>query len=302
MRPLFFIVGPTASGKTDLSFRLAKMSGGAVLNSDSVQFYRELNIGSAKPDFSRYPDVESFLFDSVSAPEVWSAGDFRRAAGEIISRERLQKNLFVTGGSGFYIQALEKGMYPLKPIPPEIESNLKLMEREKGSGFLYQELKRLNSEEAERIGPKDRYRLFRALAVIKSEGRSLSEIKKEFAPRPLPLCKKIGLNISKEALLERLRRRTKEMLERGLIEETESLLKRGLGNWRPLRSLGYRETVLHLKGDLNRKDLFLKIVQSAMALAKRQKTWFQRDKSIQWIDFQKDPSEVFQEFVSPPPP
>ena len=295
MRPLVFIVGPTASGKTGLSFQLAEMSGGAVLNSDSVQIYRDLNIGSAKPDFSRWPKAESFLFDAAAAPEVWTAGDFRRAALEIIERERPRKTLFITGGSGFYIQALESGMYPAQPVPPEIESALKRRVQAEGPEFLYQELKRLDPERAKSLSPKDRYRLFRAVAVAQSGGKSFSEIKKEFSPRPLPFCKKIGLEISREELLKRLRARTRRMLSGGLIEETEALLKRGLAGWRPLQSVGYREAALYLKGELSRPRLFEQITKSSMALAKKQKTWFQKDKSIRWIPFQKDPREVFRE-------
>ena len=295
MRPLVLIAGPTASGKTDLSFELARMSGGAVLNADSVQIYRDLNIGSAKPDFSRWPGVESFLFNEVSAPGVWTAGSWRRAALKIIERERPRQTMFISGGSGFYIQALEKGMYPVKPVAAEIEQSLKRREREEGPGFFYRELKRLEPEEAESIGPSDRFRLFRALAVRQSEGRSLSQIKKEFCPKPLPICKKIGLKISRDDLLSRIRARTEKMISGGLIEEAESLLERGFAEWRPLQSLGCREAVLYLKGRINREELFSEIVRSSMALAKRQKTWFKKDKSIQWIEFQKKPSEVFQD-------
>ncbi len=289
MNSLIFIVGPTAVGKTQLAFQVAQNVGSSIINSDSIQGYKDLNIGSSKPDFTKYPNVSCFLFDIISAPHLWTAGDFREKSLEILKREMPKKSVLIVGGSGFYIQALEKGMYNLKAIPQNIKEEIEGLEREKGLDVLYEELKKKDSELAKNISPNDRYRIFRSLCIIKNEKKSLSQIKKEFIPFKLPWkYKKIGLSISKEDLLKRVKERTYQMLEKGLIDEIESLIKRGLEDWKPLQSVGYKEGLLYLKGSLNKENLFSEIVKNTMLLAKKQKTWFQKDKNIKWYDFKED--------------
>ena len=293
---LIFLLGPTAVGKTDWALRWAEECSGAVVNGDSVQLYEGLNIGSAKPDFQKHPDIPHYLFGVVKAPEVWTAGDFRKNALKTLHKILPKQSAFVAGGSGFYLQALEKGMYPVHTVSESVLQGLKKDSEGEGPDFLYEELKKKDPELADQIHSRDHYRIFRALAVIRSEGRPLSEIKRGFSPSasPWPSCK-VGLRISREELVKRVESRTREMLQRGLIEETESLLKKGLEGWRPLQSVGYRETVLFLKGQLDREELFAQIVQSTLTLARKQKKWFQRDKEILWYDFKSDPLKVYGE-------
>ena len=298
MIPLVFLLGPTASGKTDWALKWADQTGGVIVNGDSVQLYRELNIGSAKPDFKKYSHIPHYLFDLVEAPQVWTAGDYRKNALKILHRELPGRQVFVTGGSGFYIQALEKGMYPVQKASKEVVEKLKAIYKKKGLDFLYRELQKKDPEQARKVESKDHYRILRSLAIINSEGCPVSEIKKRFSPKKLPWpYLKIGLNISREELVKRVENRTHWMLKRGLIEEVECLLKKGLENWKPLQSVGYRESVLFLKKKLNKDTLYSQIVQNTLSLARKQKKWFQRDKNIVWCDFKTDPLAVYQKFV-----
>ena len=295
-KPLIFILGPTAVGKTEWALKLAENAEGIIVNGDSVQLYRELNIGSAKPIFKGPAPAPHYLFGCVKAPQVWTAGDYRRAAMEILHKNLKERPGFVPGGSGFYLQALEKGMYPSPSVTKKVTDELKAVYEKKGLDFLYGELKKQDPRRAEETAPGDSYRILRALAVIKSGGRRVSEIKKDFsAEKPPWPCVKIGLRAGREDLIKRVESRTRDMLKKGLIEETEGLLKKGLESWRPLQSVGYRETRLFLKGRINRGELYSQIVQNTLRLAKKQKKWFARDKDIIWYDFKTDPLSVYRE-------
>ena len=296
MQKLVFILGPTAVGKTDWALEWAKQSPSCVLNSDSIQAYKELNIGAAKPDFTKYPSISFHLFNEVSAPQIWTAGDFRKKALGILKKELPERNTFIVGGSGFYIQALEKGMYPVKQPKDRDKRQWENLEKEKGLSFLYDLLKKQDPEIAKQISPQDRYRILRSLQLIESEGKKVSEIKKKFKEQKLP-CPylKLGLKISKEELLKRVKNRSEGMLKEGLIEEVDSLLKKGFKGWRPLNSVGYKEVCLYLEGKIKKEDLLERIVSSSMSLAKKQKTWFKRDKNIKWYDYKTKALKVYKE-------
>ena len=387
---LIFIVGQTAVGKTERALNWAVQEKRAgILNADSIQIYKELNKGSAKPDFSKYPQIPFYLFNELQAPEVCTAGLFRKKALKILNEKLPEEKIFVVGGSGFYIQALEKGMYPvsqeiylnleeklneeqnqsagsiqkknleeklgLNPKQIEeaglrekvnlsgqkagrgIELNQKIESSEslkhtsakqnsdeqmaaetlnlsqfyeelksKGpeTGFtklprlslLYEELKSKDPETAQNISPKDRYRIVRALSLIDKEKKTLSQIKKEFQQEKLkwPYIK-AGFFLPKEELLQRVAARTEQMLQQGWIEEVEDLLNKGLKNWRALNSIGYKEIQLYLTGQIKKEDLAPSIISATMKLAKKQKTWFKKDKSIQWFDANLPPRKVYQQ-------
>ena len=314
------MVGSTAVGKTDWAIKWAQQSQihspstkTGILNTDSIQVYKDLNKGSAKPDFSKYPDIEFYLFDILKAPEVCTAGLFRTQALNILKEKLPAEKIFATGGSGFYLQALEKGMYPIK------KSNLvkkpDLLKRdliEKKGVFknqlsqsagktqtlnqLYQELKIKDPETAKKISSNDRYRILRALELIDTENTTLSQIKKEFREQKLPWnYLKIGLYLSKEELLKKVTQRTKNMLQQGLIEEIEGLLARDLKAWRALNSIGYKEVQLYLEGHIKKEDLTSAIIVATMQLAKKQRTWFKKDKSIKWFDGNLDPVKIYKQ-------
>lgn len=294
MKKLIFIVGPTAAGKTQWAHIWASQAPSCILNSDSLQAYTDLNIGSAKPDFTKYPSITYHLFDIIKAPNLWTAGDFRKSALPILKTEITHKHIFIVGGSGFYIQALERGMYPVNPARQNTLNKFEQQLKTQGLAHLYQILQKQDPKTACLIHAKDQYRILRALSIMHDENRTLSTIKKQFKKQKLPYPYiKIGLHISKEDLIQRVRLRTQNMLKQGLLEEVEALLKQNLSAWQALNSVGYKEVVSCLKGDIKKTDLEDVIVTKTMALAKKQKTWFKKDKSILWFNYNENALKVY---------
>ncbi len=284
---VIFVVGPTASGKSDLALKWAQQARGAIVNCDSIQVFRSLDIGSAKPSKEDFAKVPHFLFDYVDESRDMTAGEFSRDF--FVTLENIKNQfpvVFVVGGTGFYFQAIEKGMYPIGAADPQIIRQVE-QELKEDPEALYQELQQKDPESAAKISANDHYRIARAVEMMRTHGKAVSLIKKEFesarAPFPYPLLK-LGLKIPKEQLLPRVEKRTDLMLRKGLVREVQSLLSRGLESWAPLQSVGYRECVDFLQGRVkDEQELRELIVQNTMRLAKKQRTWFQRDSEIFWI-------------------
>jgi tRNA dimethylallyltransferase len=284
MNPFVLIVGPTGSGKSALALALAKRLGGAILNCDSLQTYRRLDIGTAKPSPAERESVPHFLFDVLGPGEVLTAGDFRRMAIEVLDRELPRRMVFGVGGSGFYIQALEKGMFDVKKPDPRIESEVRADFERTGLPAMHERLRRLDPDYAGDISPNDSYRILRALVIIADSGRKVSELRASFQAQPFPYpLLKMGLLPERERLLPNVELRTRAMLDAGLIEEVKALLAEGFADWPPLQSVGYKECLMFLKGELDEDRLLPLIVEKTMQLAKKQKTWFKRDKTINWL-------------------
>lgn len=283
--PLVFILGPTAAGKSDLGVSLARRFGGGILNCDSLQVYRRLDIGTAKPTIEERKVVPHFYFDELSPGQTLTAGDFRKRALEICANELSRIPLFAVGGSGFYIQALEKGMFEVDKPDPEREREIRAGLERNGPDFIFKKLQRLDPEYAEEISPNDTYRALRALIVVLDSGKKMSELRRAFKPQTLPYPYiKLGLSLDREALLPRVRARTRAMLQAGWITEVERLLAEGHENWSPMSSVGYKECVDFLRGRLQFERLEDQIVEKTLQLAKKQRTWFKRDAEIHWLD------------------
>ncbi|MEK7355368.1 MAG: tRNA (adenosine(37)-N6)-dimethylallyltransferase MiaA, partial [Bdellovibrionota bacterium] len=199
------------------------------------------------------------------------------------------QRFLAVGGSGFYIQALEKGMFDVPDIPEEIKEDLTKELEGKGLEFLHRELVRRDPDSGKRIQPADKYRILRALEILRAdpENRTLSEIKEHFdrhREAPPFRVSKLGLFRQRDVLRERVIERTRNMLKNGLVNEVHALRLEGLGSWNPMQSVGYAEVQAMLDGDLPEEQLVDAIVTSTMQLAKRQMTWFKKDASIQWFD------------------
>lgn len=293
LKPVVFFVGSTATGKSDLSLQLAEKHNALLVNGDSLQFYKELNIGTAKPCKKTLACYPHYLFDDVSAPEVMTAGKYRDKVVSLMAQHRGKQSLYIVGGSGFYIQAVDKGMYDVPRIPDEINKVLESEFLEKPLSEFYNELKVRDPVYAGEISSEDKYRIFRAINLIRYLDKPMSQIKSEFSSRPLSGPKlKVGLALGKEELRLRVKKRAHSMIEYGLIDEVKGLLADGLESWPPLKSVGYKETIMHINGELTKDELLEKIVTSTMQLAKKQKTWFKRDKDIHWFDPIKQRQEI----------
>lgn len=299
-RKVVFVVGSTASGKSDWALKLAQKHRGIIINCDSVQVYKYVDIGSAKPSLTERQLVPHFLFDYVSPPEESTVGNYNRDFYQVLENEKSTAPVFVVGGTGFYFQGIEKGLYPVIQVAEDLKNQIiEELNNEQGPQELYAELQAVDPEYAQKIHVADTYRLGRAIELIRSQGKSVTQIQKEFEsqrkPFPFPLLK-IGPQWERDALRARIARRTSLMLKAGLLEEVQALLDKGLRDWAPLKSVGYKECIDLLEGNLSREELHEKIVINTYQLAKRQKTWFQRDKDIHWYSGE-GPEESMQSQV-----
>jgi tRNA dimethylallyltransferase len=288
MNPLVLIVGPTGSGKSALGLKLAEKYQGAVLNCDSLQAYQRLDIGTAKPPADERRIVPHHLFDFLPPGEVLTAGDFRKAALDVLAKELPKRIVFGVGGSGFYIQALEKGMFDVPKPDPAVEAAVRAEAGRFGMPHMFKELEKLDFDYADRISPNDSYRILRALIIIRDSGKKVTDLQKDFqkgTPFPYPLLK-MGLLPTREELLPRVTARTRAMLDAGLVDEVRALLAEGHQEWPALFSVGYKECVAFLKGEISREKLPALIVEKTMQLAKKRKTWFKRDSEIHWLPFE----------------
>jgi tRNA dimethylallyltransferase len=284
MNPFVLIVGPTASGKSALAFELAREMNGAILNCDSVQTYQRLDIGAAKPSRAEMRAVPHFLFDILKPGEVLTAGIFRAEALKVLERELPNRIVFGVGGSGFYIQALEKGMFDIPRAAESVERAVREENAKFGADHMYEELQRLDPEYAAVVNPNDNYRTLRALVIMRDSGKKVSELKRAFKPQPFPFpLLKMGLLPGREALLPRVEQRTGEMLKAGLLDEVRALVLEGFSEWPALQSVGYREALTYLKGEISLQQLPALIVEKTMQLAKKQRTWFRRETGIHWL-------------------
>lgn len=286
--PVIFVVGSTATGKSEWALQMAERSGGVIVNCDSIQVYREVEIGTAKPTPAERQRVPHYLIDYVSPPDEMTAGKYTRDFFEQMTVFAENQPVFVVGGTGFYFQAIEKGMYPVAQIPPEIQADIdRTLQEPGGPERLFQELTERDPLAGKKIHPADHYRIARAVEMMRVHGKTLSEIRNEFSQRksdfPYPLLK-VGVQWDRERLRGRIELRTRKMIEAGLIDEVKRLRAKDLEDWAPLSSVGYAEVMGVLDGVLERGELEEKISQATYQLSKRQKTWFQRDAEIHWFD------------------
>ena len=261
-----------------------------MINADSVQVYKGFDIGSAKPREKFY------LLDHITPPEIYTAGQYEKDARSLLKKHLSHQIALVVGGSGFYLQALEKGCYPISKINKDIKKKLLKEEKELGLSVLYQRLEERDSEYAGQIHAHDRYRIFRALSLMETDSLKMSEVKKKFQARKLPYeIIKVGMTGSSSVLRKRVELRVRNMLACGLIEEVQELKKKGLEKFPAMQSVGYKEVLLYLDGKLTEDELYEQMVQRTMQLIKKQKIWFKRDSSIRWYDCETDFSEILQD-------
>jgi tRNA dimethylallyltransferase len=296
------ILGPTASGKTQFALQEAKNRGGVIVNADSLQFYKDLSIGSAAPTAEDFHQVPHYLFHCLPYPQEVSVGWFYREVTALL--ENLKKQgaplVLVVGGSGFYLSILEKGLLPLVGQDlgqdqgssggrdPELRSLLEQRWSQGDGPLLYAELQSLDPQWALKIKLQDGYRIIRALEIMKTTGKSLSQSHQEWEasrpPFPYPLGK-IGLTGSRPWFYKRICERTEKMLAEGLLDEIRPFLKHDQESWAPFKSVGYKEALSYLKGEISSIEILKEeIVKSTMLLVKKQKTWFRKDQAIKWID------------------
>jgi tRNA dimethylallyltransferase len=293
--PLIAVVGPTGAGKSALALQIARKFRGEIVNCDSLQMYRGFDIGSAKTPEDARQGVPHHMFDALPPTRRYSAGEFAREAravlGKIATRGRLP---VVVGGTGFYLRALLDGLPQLPEREETLRARLEARESRR-PGSLHRLLSRLEPDAARRIHPRDVQKLIRALEIriLTGSGRP-----PQSAAQPLEGFRvlQIGLSPDRELLKKALRERTLQMFREGLVEEVRGLLAQGLtGDEKPFESLGYKQALAHIRGELTLKQAIESTEIETRQYAKRQRTWFRRDSRIHWLDgFGYDPAVVEQ--------
>lgn len=271
-----FIVGPTATGKTALAIELSQVCNADIVNADSIQFFKSVNIGSSKPKKEELKGISHHLFDILDEGHEFTAGKFKKLCLNTISKIK-SDYVFVVGGSGFYINALISEMYTFPKTPLALKNVLENDLKEKGLEFFYKELKSKDPDYASKINQNDKYRVMRAIAIMRLQSKSITEIKEYHVKKQFPYPHIfLKIDMGKSEIKQKVILRTKQMLKDGLIDEVQGLLDKGLTNWSPMKSVGYKETVWFIEGKLNRVELEEEIIKSTMKLVKKQTTWFNR--------------------------
>jgi tRNA dimethylallyltransferase len=291
---LIAILGPTASGKTALSIELAKKLQTEILSFDSRQFFREMNIGTAKVTEEEMQAVPHHFISHISVEEEYSAGDFEREALTFLEDFFQTHNLIIAvGGSGLYLDALEKGLDPFPPISESANKTVAALE-EAGLEAMQSKLKELDPAYFEEVDQQNPARLRRALLVCLSSGKPYSAfLNHSPAERNFEVIR-IGLDVDREKLYERINHRVDQMVEQGLIEEAKRLYPRKA--LKSLQTVGYQELFNHWDGKINLEEAIDKIKQHSRNYAKRQMTWFRRDSHIRW--FAPDAIESIMAYLS----
>ncbi|MCA9733444.1 MAG: tRNA (adenosine(37)-N6)-dimethylallyltransferase MiaA [Deferribacteres bacterium] len=284
--PVILVVGPTASGKTEVAIELAKRTGAEIVSADSRQIYQQLTIGTAKPTEAQLQEVTHHFIDYLPLREEYSAGQFSRdARKKIATLQHQNKSTVVVGGSGMYIDALLNGFFQPIAADKKLQKKLKERARLEGSDVLHAELEKIDPERAAELPPLDAHRIVRSLEIFYATGEKHSDLlQTPRIPADFPFMQ-FALNWPRSILYKRIENRVDVMLEQGLLEEVKSLLAHGMAkDNNALLTVGYREVIQYLDGDLDYKMMVDKIKQHTRNYAKRQVTWFKRDSRIQWID------------------
>jgi len=284
---IIVICGPTGLGKTSVSIELAIDLHGEIIGADSMQIYRYMDIGTAKPTLNEQARVPHHLIDIIDPDEPFDAARFAKMAGDIIIRLDTGGIIpFVVGGTGLYIKALVHGLSQACQADKNIRACLKEEEMLYGSGFLYEKLSKCDPEAAERIHPNDIFRIIRALEVYEATGKAISQYSKDhgFEKRRFNVLK-IGLHMEREALYDRINRRVDAMIEEGFLDEVKKLLDIGYSeDLKSMQSIGYRHMVDFIKGRLAWEETIRTMKRDTRRYAKRQMTWFKADPEIVWVE------------------
>ena len=279
------ILGPTASGKTALALALAETFHGEIVNCDSVAMVREFDVGTAKPGAAERARAPHHLFDVVDPTRYITAGEYARQARQILNEISLRYQLpIVVGGTGLYLRALLEGLFPGPQRSEELRERLRESLANHSSDHLHRILRRLDRVAAEKVHANDIPKLIRAIEVCLASRQKMSEL--WLAGRdPLRGFRilRLGLDPDRAELYDRINQRARRMFEIGLIEETERLTERYGATARPLASLGYKQAIQLLRGELTREQAVQAAQQAHRNYAKRQITWFRREPDVQWF-------------------
>lgn len=289
MKPkVIVIVGPTASGKTALSIELAKKVNGEIVSCDSMQIYEDMTIGSAKPTKEEMQGIKHYMIDIVKPDQRFSVAEYAKQAENAI-KEILEKNKkpIVIGGTGLYANSLIYGI-EYKQIEFDSKYRESLEEKAKtseGLQELYEKASKIDEKAIQKISPNDKKRILRILEIYHQTGKTKTQIEEESRKNEVKYDYKVfAINMDREILYDRINKRVDIMIENGLIEEVQNLLKKYDEFPTAMQGLGYKEVVDYLNGIYTKEEMIEKIKQETRRYAKRQLTWFRRIENVTWLN------------------
>ena len=284
--PLLVISGPTASGKTSVALDLARRLNGEIISADSMQVYKHLSIGTAKPTAEELDGQPYHLIDHVEPGDQYHLGRFVTEATELIDKIRSSgKQPIVCGGTGLYIKGMLYGVFSNGEAAPEVREQLEQRRHDEGLSSLYSELEQVDPALASLYGPNDRQRIIRALEVYHSTGKPLSSMHQQNLEKPLHEHRLYVLSRPRPQLYDRINNRVELMVQEGLRDEVRTYLAGGWSHDNPaIKALGYRELIAAEKGELPLEAALQAMKQKSRNYAKRQETWFRSMKNSIWIN------------------
>ena len=288
------ICGPTASGKTLLSIELAKKINGEIVSADSMQIYKDMDIGTAKPTKEETKDIKHYLIDFVAPDQRYSVAEFKKDAENAIEEILAKgKTPIIVGGTGLYVDSLIYGIqYQDIELDENYRNELEEIAKKQGLEKLYEQAQKIDPEAMKKISPNDKKRIIRVLEIYKATGKNKTEQEIESRKNEVKYDYKVfAINMDREKLYDRINKRVDIMLEQGLIQEVQTLVKKYNEFPTAMQGLGYKEVVQYLKNEISYDEMVDKIKMETRRYAKRQITWFKKNKQTIWIDGQKDLQE-----------
>ncbi len=280
------ICGPTASGKTALSIQLAQKINGEIISSDSMQIYKDMNIGTAKPDKQEMQGIKHYLLDFVEPNQRYSVADYKKDAENAIE-DILQKGKvpIIVGGTGLYVDSLIYGIeYQNIEFNENYRKELEQRAEKEGLEKLYEEAQKIDPQAMEKISHNDQKRILRVLEIYNATGKTKTEQEIESRKNEVKYDYKVfAINMDREKLYDRINKRVDIMIQKGLIEEVENLLKKYNEFPTAMQGLGYKEVVEYLQGIVSKEEMIENIKRESRRYAKRQITWFKKNKQTIWI-------------------
>lgn len=295
MKPIVYVIGgPTASGKSKLAVELAKKVNGEIISADSMQIYKEMNIGTAKVNKEEMQGVQHYLVDFVSPDERYSVSNFKKDAEKAIE-EILEKGKtpIVVGGTGLYIDSLIYGIeFQNEEVDLEYREKLNKIADEKGLESLYKKAQEIDPEAMKKISINDRKRIIRVLEIYHKTGKTKTEQELQSRKNEVKYEYKVfAITMDREKLYERIEKRIDFMIEQGLIEEVKQILEKYHTFPTAMQGLGYKEVVEYLEGSCTKEEMIEKIKKETRHYAKRQLTWLRKNKETIWLDGEKSTDE-----------
>ncbi len=282
--PLLVILGPTAVGKSEIAISLAKKINGEIISADSMQLYQGMNLGTAKPSILEQKVVPHHLINLLKPDVPFNVFEYAKEAEKIIKEIHRRKKLpILVGGSALYIRAVVDGLFENPKVDSEKKFSAKEKLKNKSTDFLYEELKKVDQKASRKIHPNDRRRIKRAMEVFYATGIPISVLQKKKPTRAFRTLL-IGINRERKELYQRINKRVDEIFAQGFVDEVRTLLGNGYAeNLNSIQAIGYKETILCLKGERSLEETIELIKRNTRRFAKRQLSWFRGDKRINWV-------------------